>query len=329
MAHQPIRWGILATGNIAHKFALGLQTLPDATLQAVGSRSQASADAFGDTFDIPHRHASYEALVADPEVDIIYVATPHPGHHAEVLRCLEAGKHVLCEKPLALNQRQAAEMFALAEAKGLFLMEAMWTRFLPAWQQVQRWLAEGAIGEVQLLLADFCFRAGDWDPRNRKFAPELGGGALLDIGIYPIATAYLVLGQEPTQVHSVMTPFATGVDVQSAYVFHYENGAIAQLSSSFTTEGPREAIINGTAGRIRVPLFWRATEAILERPDAEPIVFDGSYPASGLQFQATAVMEALRQGWREHPLMPAAESLRILGMMDRLRASWGLRYPGE
>jgi predicted dehydrogenase len=325
----PIRWGILATGKIAHKFATGLAALPDAQLQAVASRDQSKAEAFAQEFGAITAHGSYEALAADPLVDIIYVASPHALHHAHTLLCLRQGKHVLCEKPMALNARQAEEMFEAARLHNCFLMEAMWTRFLPAWQEVSQWLAQGLVGEVRLLQADFCFRSGTFDPQSRNFNLELGGGALLDIGIYPIALAYQVFGEDPVEVKSTASLGPTGVDEQSSYLFRYANGAQAVLSSSFQTHGPKEAIINGTQAAIRVPLFWRASEAQLLHHMAEPEVHTFPLEASGLQYQAVSVMADLRAGRTANETMPPTETLRIMRMMDRLREDWGLRYPGE
>ena len=190
---RPIRWGILATGGIARAFTDDLALQPDSEVVAVGSRSQASADAFGDEFGVPHRHASYQALVSDPDVDAVYVATPHPGHHDAALLAINAGKAVLVEKPFAMDAAQAREMIDAARERGTFLMEAMWTRFLPHIARVREILAAGTLGDVVYLTAEH----GQWfapDPQFRLFAPELGGGALLDLGIYPVSFAHLVLG---------------------------------------------------------------------------------------------------------------------------------------
>jgi dihydrodiol dehydrogenase / D-xylose 1-dehydrogenase (NADP) len=325
----PIRWGILATGKIAGKFAEGLKVLPQAQRQAVASRHLDRAQTFAQAHGFATAHASYEALAADPEVDIVYVATPHPYHKAAALLCLSQGKHVLCEKPLALNAADAEEMFAAARANGVFLMEAMWTRFLPVWRQVMAWLDEGLIGEVQMLLADFCFRSATFDRADRKFNPQLGGGALLDIGIYPVALAYQVFQSEPEAVVSLASLGPTGTDDQSSYLFRYANGAQAVLSSSFLTNGPREAVICGSRGRIRVPMFWRGDQAIVELNDAEPAVHAFPYPATGLQCQAEHIMADLQAGRQHNALMPPDETLRIARRMDALRADWGLAYPQE
>jgi predicted dehydrogenase len=187
------RWGIAATGGIAASFAQALHETEGAELVAVCSRTQDRADAFAREHGIPRAHGSYEALAEDPEVDVVYVATPHSRHCNDAIRYLEAGKHVLCEKPLAVDQREAARMVATARANDRFLMEAIWSRFLPAYRELGRILAEGRIGEVRLVEADFGF-AARFDPEHRLFAPELAGGAMLDLGIYPVQLAHLVLG---------------------------------------------------------------------------------------------------------------------------------------
>ncbi|MDX2250419.1 MAG: Gfo/Idh/MocA family oxidoreductase [Bacteroidia bacterium] len=323
-----IRWGILATGKIAHKFAQGLQLLPGAVIQAIGSRSAESAKNFADTYRIPNIHTSYESLAADPEVDVIYVATPHPGHKEHSLLCLENGKHVLCEKPFAVNAREAQIMVAKAREKNLFLMEAMWTRFMPANVELRKILQDQVIGEVRMLTADFGF-ASQFDALSRIYNPDLAGGALLDVGIYPISFAYMVFGQEPVHLSSTASICSTGVDDQSAYLFGYANGALARLSSSVATETSREAVIHGAKGFIRVPLFWKASEIYLQVEGKEGVTYKFPYPGTGLQFQAKEVMDCIREGKTESTIMPLDETLRIMHCLDRIRAQWGMKYPME
>ncbi|MEL6590005.1 MAG: Gfo/Idh/MocA family oxidoreductase [Bacteroidota bacterium] len=325
---EKIRWGILATGKIAGKFAAGMQLVEDAELVAVGSRREESAKRFAKQYGIKKIHTSYEDLAADPEVDIIYVATPHPYHHDNTLMCLEAGKAVLCEKPIAINSEQSEAMIAKAKEKGLFLMEAMWTRFLPVWVQIKAWLEEGKIGEIKQVYADFGFEAA-WNPEGRVLNPDLAGGAMLDVGIYPIAFAYHIFGQEPVFSQSFSKLGSTGVDEQSAYLLGYENGAFATLSSAVRVDSNKEASIIGTKGRIRIPLFWKSSEVWIEYNDGRREYHPFPYESSGLQYQAVHAMQCLREGRTESPVMPWAESLRIMRMMDRFRQQWGLRYPGE
>ena len=194
MSTDKLRWGILGTGYIATLFAEGLRVVSDAELVAVGSRSQDSADAFGDKFDVPRRYASYEAVANDDEVDVVYVSTLHNLHKENTLMSLRAGKAVLCEKPFAINVNEAEEMVAVAREEKRFLMEAMWTRYFPIMVRLRELLAEGVIGDVRMLHADFGFRT-DFDPRGRLFNPEFGGGALLDVGIYPLSLSYMIFGE--------------------------------------------------------------------------------------------------------------------------------------
>lgn len=328
MTDTPIRWGILGPGNIARQFATGLEALPAAELVAVGSRSQDRADSFGDQFDIPRRHASYEDLAADPDVDIIYVATPHTLHRDNSILCLEAGKHVLCEKPFAVNARQAADVIAVARERSLFLMEAMWTRFLPAVAKTRQWVAEGAIGDVNLITADFGFRAGV-NPEGRLFNPSLGGGALLDVGIYPLSFASMVLGPRPERLETMTELGETGVDELSTILLGYEEGAMAVLYTAIRTSTPVEARILGTEGRIHLPSqFYKADAVILEASGREERL-DLPLEGNGYNYQAAAAMECVRAGQTESDVMPLDETLSLVELMDRIRARWGLIYPGE
>lgn len=323
-----IHWGIMGTGKIAGKFAQGLATLPDAKLQAVGSRKAETAQAFARTYHVPNAHASYEALVEDPSVDIIYVASPHPFHLANASLCLQAGKPVLCEKPLTVNARETEQLIELADKQQLFLMEAMWTRFLPAIVELRKWMEEQKIGELLKLQADFSFIA-PFDPQRRTYNPDLAGGALLDIGIYPIAFAYMLFKEEPEHVSSFAQLGKTGTDDQSTYLFGYAGGRFANLSASFRSDFQKKAYVIGTKGMIELPLFWKASSLILHQGEAPPQTFEFPYAATGLQFQAVEAMQCLRAGKLQSEVMPWRESLRIMQRMDGLRASWGLRYPFE
>jgi len=324
----PIRWGILGTGRIARTFAQGLANLPDAALVAVGSRSSEAAAAFGDEFAVPHRHASYEGLAADPEVDAVYVATPHSLHRDNSLLCLEAGKAVLCEKPFAINGGQAEEVVALARKRGRLVMEAMWTRFLPAIVRVRELLAEGAIGEVRLLSADFGFRA-PFDPHGRLFDPHLGGGALLDVGVYTVSLASMVFGP-PARVTSMAHLGPTGVDEQAAVVLGYERGQLAVLTTAVRTSTPQEATLMGTGGHIRIhSQWWHPTMLTLSVEGREEEVIHLPFEGNGYHYEAAEVMRCLRAGRLESEVMPLDETLGIMRTMDRIRAQWGLRYPME
>ena len=319
---EPIRWGILGTGSIAHTFATGLTLIPDAELAAVGSRSADTAAAFADEFDISRRHATYEDLAADPEIDVIYVSTPHPMHKGSSMLCLKAGKAVLCEKPFTVNAAEADEVIALARDRGLFLMEAMWTRFLPIVVQVREWLAEGAIGDVSMVRAGF-------DPQSRLFDPQLGGGALLDIGIYPLSFVSMVLGPHPTRIETMATLGETGVDEANAIILGYAEGQLALIYSAVRTKTPMETSIAGTEGTIVIhPPYIPCTSATLKAGDREEQI-DLRPDGRGIKYQALEVMACLRAGKLESDVMPLDETRGIVAIMDQLRQRWGLKYPME
>jgi predicted dehydrogenase len=323
-----IRWGILGTGNIAAQFARGLAVLPEAELVAVGSRAEGTAVTFAQQFNIPHARATYESLAQDVQVDVIYVATPHVFHMENSLLCLEQGKAVLCEKPFAINKQQAERVFTAAHDKGLFVMEAMWTYFLPAMVKVRQLLAEEAIGEVRMLTADFGFRTSI-NAESRLFDPALGGGALLDVGIYPLALAQMIFGS-PTEIRSLAHLGETGIDEQAAVILGYGGGELALLHTAVRTESPQEAIIMGTDGRIKIHApWWMPSRLTLTQPGRPDQELEVSFLGNGYNYEATAVMESLRAGQTEHPLMPWATTLALLETMDTIRGQWGLRYPGE
>jgi len=322
-----IRWGIAATGGIARGFAQGLVETPDAQIVAVASRSAERAESFGAEFDIPHRHASYDDLAADDDIDIVYVATPHARHDADTLLFLEAGKHVLCEKPFALNAVQAQRMIDTARERGLFVMEAIWSRFLPAYVILGELLAESAIGEVDSVDASFGLQF-PWDPAHRLFDLALGGGALLDLGIYPLQLASLVLGA-PTQVRAVGALGSTGADEHVAAVLAHESSALATVRAATRVNLECTARIAGTDGVIDLPAFMHCPDSLtittprgVERRDA-PIV------GQGLRYQVGEVHRCLRAGAHESAVIPHAETLGLAATMDRIREQIGVRYPGE
>ncbi len=325
---RKIRWGIISTGYIADLFAKGLQAVPDAELLAVGSRSQETANEFGARFNIPRCYASYQQVANDPDIDVVYVGPPHPFHKDNTLMCLNAGKAVLCEKPFAINAREAEEMVRLAREKKRFLMEAMWTRFFPLMVRVREMLAQGVIGEPRMVQADFGFRT-DFNPKHRLFNPDLGGGAMLDVGIYPLSFASMVLGK-PARITGMITPGETGTDDQSAYLLGYEGGQLALLSSAVRTETPQEAQIFGTEGRIRIHAqFWRPRTLTLSLKGKDDQVMDFPHEGNGYNFQAVEVGNCLRAGKLESAVMPLDETLSLMWTMDQLRAQWGLKYPME
>jgi predicted dehydrogenase len=319
MSDGPVRWGILGTGGIAHTFATDLRLTDSGVVAAVGSRSQESADRFADEYGIEARHPSYASLVADPDVDVIYVATPHPSHRENAILALRAGKPVLVEKPFAMNAAEAAAIVGVAREENLFAMEAMWTRFLPHFVQIREWLAAGALGDLVTVTADH----GQWfaeDPKFRLFAPELGGGALLDLGIYPVSFASMVLGR-PDRIAAVIDPAFTGVDAQTSMVFGYESGAQAVLTCTLRAKSPTRGSIVGTEARIEIDGDFYAPASVTLLPrDGEPTRIESTHEGRGLRHQADEVARRLAAGDLESPLMPLDETVAIMETMDAVQA---------
>ena len=331
-----IRWGLIGTGAICKQFARAFagaeawEAPAQAHLAAVASRTEEGAARFAAEFGVPKAKAygSYEALLADPEIDAVYVGTPHPAHCGNVLAALRAGKPVLCEKPLAMNAREAGAMVAEARARNLFLMEAMWTRWLPVTLRVREWIASGAIGEVRMLKADFGGRM-EWKPKERLLNKALGGGALLDVGIYPVSYAAMLFGTAPLSVHSAAHIGETGVDEQASVLLHYPGGAQAVLTCALRTPLGARAEIFGTAGRIVIPDFYGATEATLYPSGQEPTRIEAPHPVNGFAYELREATRCLASGLKESPGLPLDESLAILRLMDTIRKDWDLRYEAD
>lgn len=328
---QKIRWGILGCGRIARKFASDLALVTDAELAAVGSRNKETAAQFVQEFPARFIHDSYEALVQNPEIDIIYIASPHGLHYEHTLLCLQHHKAVLCEKAFALNYRQAAEMIALARANRLFLMEALWTKFMPHYKLVMQWIRDGKLGAIQNVLINFGFAPTHPIPQ-RLFDPVLGGGSLLDIGIYNVFMALSVLGK-PDIIEAGMTPASTGVDEQCSILFTYNNGAMASLFSSFSTNLATEADISGREGRIRLTSRFYEPSTIIEyypgRVDSKQILSFEKEPGWGYQYEIKHVGDCLRKGLTESPVMSHADTLLLMETLDRIRKAAGIRYKAD
>jgi predicted dehydrogenase len=319
MEVRPVRWGILGTGGIASTFVTDLRLTDSGDAAAVGSRSQEAADRFADTFGISNRHASYESLVADPDVDVIYMATPHPMHHDNTILALKAGKNVLVEKPFTMNAVEAREIVQVARENGLFAMEAMWTRFLPHVGVIRDWLAQGVLGDIVTVTADH----GQWfaeDPEFRLFAPELGGGALLDLGVYPVSFASMVLGT-PHRIVSMSAPALTGVDAQTSMLFGYDSGAQAVLTCTLRAKSPTRASIVGTDARIEIGGdFYTPTSVTLIPRNGDPTWVESAHEGRGLRHQADEVARRLAAGDTESALMPLDETISIMETMDTVLA---------
>jgi len=322
-----IRWGILGLGRIANDFAIGLQAVPGAQLVAVGSRSKEKAQEFGQRYAVPGRYGSYEALAADPNVDVVYVATPHPMHANDALLCLSAGKAVLCEKPFTLNAAQAEKVIALARQKKLFLMEGMWTRFYPIMVKTRELLKNGTIGEPRMVEADFGFRVG-WDIESRILNRELGGGALLDVGVYCLSLASMIFGA-PAHISGEAHIGETGVDEQAALVLRYPKGQLATLFVAVRTNTPQAAYIGGTEGCIQIHSPWWCPTAMTVARGSQRENVALPRESNGFNYEIAAVMRCLREGRLESEVLPLDETLSIMRTMDALRAQWGLKYPME
>lgn len=327
---EKIRWGILGCGKIAAKFAGDLRLVKDAELVAIASRSAKKTDAFLKEHPVPFVFNTYEALVTSPDVDVIYIATPHGFHHEHALLCLQHKKAVLCEKAFALNTYQVQDMIDAAQKNNVFLMEAFWTKFLPQYQKVSTMIKAGDIGQMKLIQADFGFRADTPTPQ-RLYDPALGGGALLDIGIYPVFLATSLLGR-PVDVKAVMKPYTSGVDEQIAITLTFESGALAILSATFAADTPVEATLIGTEGYIRMTnRFHNATSNLelvknKQAPETLEVYRETGY---GYQFEARHVNTCLQKGLTESPVMRHADSLLLMETLDRIRKACGIKYDAD
>ena len=323
-----VRWGILGTGFIA-----GLQSsdLIDGgfLVHALGSRNLATATEFAARFRVASSHGSYEDLVADPDVDVVYISTPHPFHHENALLALDAGKHVLIEKPFAMNAWQAREIVDLAESKGLIALEAMWTRYLPHMVRIRELIRSGALGDVRTVIADHNQNLPK-DPEHRLNDPALGGGALLDLGIYPVSFAFDVFGA-PVSIRAAASMTGTGVDRQTAMIFEYGDGQQAVLQCALDTAGPNQASIIGTEGRIEIPSVWY-TPSAFTRYDADGNVverFDEPVTGRGMQYQAREMERLIAAHAIANDILPPRQSVQVMEALDEVRRQIGLAYDSD
>ena len=322
-----IRWGVIGPGGIATGFAEAMQLVEGGSITAVASRSTERAEAFGDRFGIPTRYGDYDALAADPDVDVVYVATPHSRHEVDTIGLLQAGKHVLCEKPFALNARQAARMAQEARERGLFLMEAIWSRFLPAYRSLVEVIGAGRIGEPMLVEADFGFRR-PVDPAHRHFAPELGGGALLDLGIYPIQLSTLVLGPIERVVADGVVG-ETGVDEVVTALLHHPGERLGVVKAALRVSMTCTARIAGTEGVIDLPAMMHCPNSLTVTSAVGVEHIDASFEGNGLRFEIEEVHRCLEEGRTESSVVPLDESIALATTLDTIRAELGVVYPGE
>jgi predicted dehydrogenase len=320
------RWGILGAGSIAHTFAKGVAVLDDATVAAVGARDLDRAQAFADTYGIPKAYGGYDALVNDPDIDAIYVCTTHNFHAEHCLLALRAGKPVLCEKPFTINERELQGIVDEARSRNLFLMEAMWTRCFPLMAKLRDAINSGRLGDIRIVTADFGFQA-EFNPASRLHDLKLGGGALLDVGIYPLSFASMLLG-EPVDVAGFANLSPTGADQEAVMSLRYKSGALANLLTATTVDTPYIAYVVGTKGKATLHhSWWKPTKITVSIDGAEDEVWEEEIIGSGFEHEAAEAARCIRAGLTESPIMTLDDSLALMRTMDRFRALWGVKYP--
>jgi len=324
--NKTIRWGILGAGKIARAFAIDFQYIHHAQLVAIASRDHNKAAAFASEFSIPQVF-SYDELYAHPEVDAIYIATPHSLHFPQAKRALESGKAVLCEKPITASESECRELVDIAKANKVFLMEAMWTYFIPALEVARNWINEGKIGELKLIQADFCFPSSA--NIERLWDPALGGGALLDIGIYPIAFANYFMNRLPDTITASAKISSSGVDERTGILLEYGSTS-ASLYTSIVNKGTNTGYLYGTDGYLKLPAFWRATT--IERYSNEDELvetYSDGRTTRGFHFEMQHATDCIRQGLIESPVMDFEQSIRLQVIMGEVRRQISLRFPFE
>ena len=322
---RTINWGIIGPGKIANSFASSFSSIPDARLYAVASRDPEKARSFAKLYNIQKSYDSYDSLANDPDIDIVYIATPHVYHREQTLLCLHNRKAVLCEKPLTLNHNDALEMIEAARMNNVFLMEAMWSRFFPTTIKTLKLIQEGVIGDVKYLRADFGFKSPTKDPKSRLFDLALGGGALLDVGVYPLFLALLILGK-PDAIRSFATLADTGADETTNAIFHYKNGAIANILSSIVVDTPKDAEIIGTKGTITINTPWHKASSVTLKIGNDETRFDFPYDGTGFEYQIQEVMRCLHNNKKESDLMPFDLSLMMAEVSDEIRRQCNINY---
>ena len=325
---KTFRWGIIGPGRIAHQFAEGLKVIKGASLYAVGSTSIERAQSFAVQYHAQKVYTSYQELVNDPKVDAVYIATPHRFHFENTMLCLNSGKPVLCEKPLTVNADESKNIFKIARENSVFLMEGLWSRFLPVYQQVREWLDQHVIGDLILITSTMGFRK-PMDAQDRLFNPDLAGGALLDLGVYPIALSQWIFGKDPLSFAAKSHIGSTHVDDFTCVFLQYANGAGSQFSCNFLTDNLNDLFIYGTEGYIRIhPHYWRTNLATLVTHEKE-ITITKPFRGSGFEYEAEEVMSCIQNGKLESSTMPHAQTQANMELMDAIRREIGLSYPFE
>ncbi|WP_299897417.1 Gfo/Idh/MocA family oxidoreductase [uncultured Aquimarina sp.] len=317
-------WGILGCGKIAHKFAQDLQSIPNAKLQAVASRNIEKAKDFGDAYETPTHYGSYIELAKDAKIDIIYIATPHAFHYENTMMCLNEKKAVLCEKPFAMNKVQVLEMIQMAKSQNTFLMEALWTYFLPHYEFVLQTLKANQLGQIKSLKADFGF-ASAFDPNNRIFRKELGGGSLLDVGIYPLFAALSIIGI-PEKIEASANFGETGIDEDCKIMLHYEDNVSADLFSSVVQKTETKAIIQLEHGTIIINSRFHEPSSVTITKDGDSKLYEFPVVTNGYNYEAIHVQNMLERGNIESTVMSFEKSLHLIELLDNVRKEIKLEY---
>lgn len=326
---KKIKWGIISTGHISNKFAEALAILPQAELVAVASRNESAAKKFAKEHNVSRAYATYEELAKDPDIDVVYIGTPHTFHLQNSILCMRNGKSVLCEKALTINAAEAKKMVRIAREENVFLMEAMIPRHVPLLKKAIKWIKDGRIGEVRMVKASRCAR-GVFPPGARQLNPDLGGGSLLDVGVYVISFASQIFGKAPVEVTGMSHIGDWGSDEQGVAILKYDKGEIADLSFALRTNAVDEAYILGTKGYIKVgEVFAVPTKISLFIDNKEIEKLEEPIIGNALNYEAEEVMRCLNEGLKESPFMPLDESIEIMEVMDKIRKPWGLTYSND
>lgn len=324
---ETIKWGIVGSGNIAHKFAADMEQVVDGEIHAIASRSGEKAEKFAAEFGIPRKYSSYEKLAADPDIQAVYIATPHQDHYRSTLLMLRNKKAVLCEKPLAVNSMQAKEMIRVARENDTLLMDALWSVLLPGMLQVKEWINDGYLGELKLITSEFGFTS-EINPEGRLYNPDLAGGALLDIGIYTILLPFWIFQSKPERLQAVSMMTETGVDEQTAVNMYFPGGRMGHAISGINTPLSNVSTIYGTKGYIRMPEYWKAEKIWLKTEDKEEY-FEDTRTTSGYDFEAREVNRLIKEGKKESSIITYEKSIELMEILDEVRERIGLRYPFE
>lgn len=327
---EKINWGIIGAGNISSKFAIALGGVEDSNIGAIASRSLEKAKGFAEKYGVEKAYGSYEEMVLDETIDAVYIGTPHSEHKAHAELCIKAGKSVLCEKAFTLNQKDTKYLIDLAKEHNVFLMEAMWTKFHPITKMVKEWILNGKIGNLRGIQINAGFRR-EFDPEHRLFNPNLGGGALLDIGIYPITYAMFMVDAYPEEISSYAYFGKSNVDEQNAIILNFkEKGVLASLNSGISAEVGKDAILIGEEGKIFVKDFWNSNYVAIYNNQGNIIEEHKSeFEINGYEYEIREVQDCLRAGKKESEVVPLSDTLSVMKVMDEIRGQWNFKYVQE